>query len=146
MEAATLEAPAPVQTEVPIPVSQSTIAELLEQHLDPSQQKKIAVENLSRIKFMIAPDGKSAISAEELKTDKHRQIVEESLKTILGHRAEDAPYLPPADGLADKLGFGSNFVELSGAGTIKRLAEAGVKDLADALGIDRHHSYAARVK
>lgn len=146
MEAATLEAPAPVQPEAPALVPQPTIAELLEQHLDHSQQKKIAVKNLSRIKFLIAPDGKSAISAEELKTDKHRQIVEDSLKTILGHRAEDAPYLPPADGLADKLGLGSNFVELTGAGTIKRLAEAGVKDLADALGIDRHHSHAARVK
>ena len=145
MEAATLEAPAPVQTEVPAPVPQPTIAELLEQHLDPSQQKKIAVENLSRIKFLIAPDGKSAISAEPLPSDKHREIVEDSLKTILGHRAEDAPYLPPADGLADKLGLGSNFVELNGAGTIKRLAEAGVKDLADALGIDRH-SHAAKVR
>ncbi len=146
MEAATLEAPAPVQTEAPPPALQATIAELLEQHLDHSQQKKIAVENLSSIKFMVAPDGKSAISDEPLPSDKHRQIVEDSLKTILGHRAEDAPYLPPADGLADKLGLGSNFVELTGAGTIKILAEAGVKDLADALGIDRHHSYAARVK
>lgn len=147
MEAATLEAPAPVQTEVPAPVApQPSIAELLEQHLDHSQQKKIAVENLSSIKFMVAPDGKSAISAEELKTDKHRQIVEDSLKTILGHRAEDAPYLPPADGLADKLGLGSNFVELTGAGTIKRLAEAGVKDFADALEEKKEHGHAARVR
>ena len=146
MEVATLEAPAPVQTEVPAPVApQPSIAELLEQHLPHDQQKKIAVENLSSIKFMVAPDGRSAISAEPLPSDKHREIVEESLKTILGHRAEDAPYLPPADGLADKLGFGSNFVELGGAGTIKRLAEAGVKDLADALGIDRH-SHAAKVR
>ena len=148
MEAATLEAPAHAQTEAPAPVPEPTIAELLEQHLDHSQQKKIAVENLSRIKFLIAPDGKSAISAEPLPSDKHREIVEESLKTILGHRAEDAPYLPPADGLADKLGLscGSSFVEINGAGTIKRLAEAGVKDLADALGIDRHHSHAAKVR
>lgn len=145
MEAATLEAPAPVQMEVPAPVPQPTIAELLEQHLDHSQQKKIAVENLSRIKFLIAPDGKSAISAEPLPSDKHREIVEDSLKTILGHRVDDLPYLPTADGLADKLGFGSNFVELSGAGTIKRLAEAGVKDLADALNIS-HSSHAARVR
>ncbi len=147
MEAATLEAPASVLTEAPAPVAEPTIAELLEQHLDHSQQKKIAVENLSSIKFMVAPDGKSAISSEELKTDKHRQIVEESLKTILGHRVDDLPYLPAADGLADKLGLscGSNFVEINGAGTIKRLAEAGVKDLADALGIDRH-SHAAKVR
>ena len=139
MEAATLEAPAPVQTEVPAPVQQPTIAELLEQHLDQSQQKKIAGENLSRIKFLIAPDGKSAISAEPLPSDKHREIVEESLKTILGHRVDDLPYLPPADGLADKLGLasGSNFVEINGAGTIETLAKAGVKDLADALGISQ---------
>ena len=148
MEAATLEAPAPIQPEVPAPVEQPSVAEILEQHLDHSQQKKIAVENLSRIKFMIAPDGKSAISAEPLPSDKHQQILEDSLKTILGHRAEDAPYLALADGLADKLGLscGSSFVEINGAGTIKRLAEAGVKDLADALGIDRHHSHAAKVR
>ncbi len=146
MEAATLEAPAPVQTEVPAPVApQPSIAELLEQHLDHSQQKKIAVENLSRIKFLVAPDGKSAISAEPLPSDKHREIVEDSLKTILGHRVDDLPYLPAADGLADKFGLGSNFVELTGAGTIKRLAEASVKDLAEALGIDRH-SHAAKVR
>lgn len=146
MEAATLEAPASVHTEAPAPVPEPTIAELLEQHLDHSQQKKIAVENLSRIKFLIAPDGKSAISAEPLPSDKHRQLVEDSLKTILGHRVDDLPYLPAAEGLADKLGLGSNFVELSGAGTIKRLAEAGVKDLADALEEKKEHGHAARVR
>ncbi len=52
MEAAILEAPAPVQTEVP--VLQPSVAEILNQHLDHSQQKKIAVENLSSIKFLIA--------------------------------------------------------------------------------------------
>jgi hypothetical protein len=147
METATLEAPAPILTEAPAPVPESTLAELLEQHLDHSQQKKIGVENLSRIKFLIAPDGKSAISAEPLPSDQHRQIVEDSLRTVLGHRAEDAPYLPPADGITDKLGLssGSSFIELTEAETIKRLAEAGVKDLADALGINQT-SHAARIK
>lgn len=147
MEAATLEAPALVQTEVPIPVVQPTVAEILEQHLDHSQQKKIAVENLSSMKFLIAPDGKSAVSTKELPSNTHKQIVEESLQRILGHRAEDAPYLSASDGLADKLGLssGSNFVEIKGASTIKTLAEAGVKDFADALDIDRH-SHAARFR
>ncbi len=86
MEAATLEAPlvvhqetpVPVQTEAPAPVPPPTIAEILEQHLDRHQQKKIAVENLSRIKFLVAPDGKSAVSTKELPSDKHREIVEAS--------------------------------------------------------------------
>lgn len=146
MEVATLEVPAPVYTETPAPVPQPTITELLEQHLDHAQQKKIAVDNLSSIKFLIAPDGKSAISAKPLPSDKHRQIVEDSLKTVLGHRAEDVPYLPTADGLADKLGLGSNFVEITGAGTIKSLADAGVKDFADALEEKKEHGHAARVR
>lgn len=96
---------------------------------------------------MVAPDGKSAL-ADELKSDKHREIVEASLTTILGVRPEDAPYLPAQEGMAGALGSflsGSNFVELHGAGTIKRLAEAGVKDFADALDV-KQHSHAARVK
>lgn len=135
MEAATLEALAPVHTEVPAPVPEPTIAEILDQHLSHAQQKKIAVENLSSIKFLIAPDGKSAVSTKELPSDTHKQIVEESLQRILGHRAEDAPYLPEAGGLADKLGLSlsSKFVEIRGAETIKTLAEAGVKDFAGVL-------------
>lgn len=74
MEAATLEAPAPV----PPP----SIADILVDHLDHAQQKKIAVENLSSMKFLIAPDGTSAVSAKPLPSDKHRQIVEESLKAV----------------------------------------------------------------
>lgn len=147
MEAATLEAPAPVPTEVPAPVSQPGIAEILDQHLDHSQQKKIAVENLSSIKFLIAPDGKSAVSAESLPSDTHRQIVEASLKTVLEERIDNAPYLPAAEGITDKLGLscGSNYVELIGAGTIKMLAEAGVKDFADALDA-KQQSHAAKVR
>ncbi len=147
MEAATLEAPALVHTEATAPVPQPTVAEILDQHLDHSQQKKIAVETLSKIPFLIAPDGKSAVSTDELKSDKHRQIVEASLKTVLGHRAEDAPYLPAAEGLADKLGLssGSNFVQIDGRETIKMLAEAGVKDFAAALDV-KQHSHAAKVK
>lgn len=115
----------------PAPVPQPGIAEILEQHLDHAQQKKIAVENLSSIRFLIAPDGKSAISAESLPSDQHRQIVEESLKTVLGERIDNAPYLPAAERITDKLGLssGNNYVELTGAGTIKMLAEAGGKRL-----------------
>lgn len=147
MEAATLEAPAPVHTELPAPVPQPSIAEILDRHLDPAQQKKIAVDNLSSIRFLIAPDGKSAVSTKELPSETHKQIVEESLQRILGHRAEDAPYLPEAEGLADKLGLssGSNFVEIKGAGTIRTLAEAGVKDFADALAVTQT-THAARVR
>ena len=57
MEAATLEAPAPVHTETPAPViTQPTVADILDQHLNHAQQKKIAVETLSEIPFLIAPD------------------------------------------------------------------------------------------
>ncbi len=143
-----LQHPAPVHKEdLALLAPQPTVAEILEQHLPHDQQKKIAVDNLSSIKFMVAPDGKSAISAEELKSDKHREIVEASLTTILGVRPEDAPYLPAQEGMVSALGLasGSNFVELNGAGTIKRLAEAGVKDFAAALDV-KQHSHAARVK
>jgi len=147
MEAATLEAPVYVQPEAPVVVAEPNIAELLEQHLDHNQQKKIAVDNLSSIKFLVAPDGKSAVSLKELPSDKHKQIVEESLRQILGHRPEDAPYLPAQEGIAGTLGLSSasNFVEINAPAHIKRLAEAGVKDFADALGIDQK-THAARVR
>ena len=147
MEAATLEAPAPVHTEAPVPVLQPSVAEILEQHLDHSQQKKIAVETLSSIKFLIAPDGKSAVSVKPLPSDTHRQIVEESLKTVLGERIDDAPYLPAAEGITEKLGLssGNNYIELTGAATIKMLAEAGVKDFAAGLDV-KQHSHAAKVR
>ena len=106
MEAATLEAPAPVQTEVPIPVvPQPTVAEILEQHLDHAQQKKIAVETLNKIPFLIAPDGKSAVSTDELKGEKHREIVETSLKTLLGERPNNASYLSAPEGIGERLGL-----------------------------------------
>lgn len=147
MEAATLEAPAPVHTEVPAPVPQPSVAEILDQHLDHSQQKKIAVETLSSIKFLIAPDGKSAISSKPLPSDTHRQIVEASLKTVLGERIDNAPYLPAEEGITEKLGLssGSNYVELTGAATIRMLADAGVKDFATALDA-KQQSHAARVR
>lgn len=151
-EAAVLEAPVtiehPVPVETPAPIApQPTIAEILDQHLDHNQQKKIAVENLSSIKFLIAPDGKSAISAKEINIPEHRDIVEASLTALLGVRPDDAPYLPPVGGIEEKLGLssGSNFVKIEGAGTIKMLAEAGVKDFAAALG-EKQHGHAARVK
>jgi len=147
MEAATLEAPAPVHTEVPAPVPQPSVAEILGEHLDYAQQKKIAVENLSSIKFLIAPDGKSAVSAKPLPSDQHRQIVEESLKAVLGERIDNAPYLPAAEGLGEKLGLSSasHFVKIEGTATIKMLAEAGVKDFAAALDT-KQHSHAAKVR
>lgn len=146
MEAATLEAPTPVHTEVPAPVI-PTVADILDQHLDHAQQKKIAVETLSKIPFLIAPDGKSAISTKELKSDKHREIIEASLKTVLGERPDNAPYLPASEGIGEKLGLTShsNFVQIDGGGTIKMLAAAGVKDFADALGTG-HTTHAARVR
>ena len=136
-----------VHTEVPAPIPQPTVADILGEHLDHAQQKKIAVENLSSIKFLIAPDGKSAISAEPLPSDKHRKIVEESLKTVLGERIDNAPYLPIAEGITDKLGLssGHNHVELTGAGTIKMLADAGVKDFAVALDA-KQQSHAAKIR
>lgn len=140
--------PAPVHTEVPPSViPQPTVAEILGEHLDHAQQKKIAVENLSSIKFMIAPDGKSAISAEPLPSDKHREIVEASLKSVLGPRAEDVPYLPTA-GITDKLKLssGSHFVEIDGGGTIEMLAKAGVRDFATALEEKKELGHAARVR
>jgi hypothetical protein len=148
MEAATLEAPAPVHMEAPASVlPQPTVAEILDQHLDHSQQKKIAVDNLSSIKFLIAPHGDKAISTKEIKSPEHREIIEASLKAVLGHRADNAPYLPAADGIGEKLGLssGSNFVQVEGRGTIKMLAEAGVKDFAEALDV-KQHNHAAKLR
>ena len=147
MEAATLEAPAPVHTEIPAPVAPPSVAEILGEHLDYAQQKKIAVENLSSLKFLIAPDGKSAISAKPLPSETHRQIVEASLKTVLGERIDNTPYLPAGEKISEKLGLssGNNFVELTGAATIKMLAEAGVKDFATALAA-KQQSHAAKVR
>lgn len=147
MEAATLEAPASVHPEVSAPVPQPSVAEILGEHLDHSQQKKIAVENLSSIKFLIAPDGKSAVSTKPLPSDTHREIIEASLKAVLGERIDNAPYLAAAEGIGEKLGLssGSNFVQIDGRGTIKMLAEAGVKDFAAALDA-KQQSHAAKVR
>lgn len=140
--------PASVHPEAPASViPQPTVAEILEQHLDHAQQKKIAIDTLSKIPFLIAPDGKKAISTEELKSPEHWEIVEASLKAVLGERPDNAPYLPASEGIGEKLGLtaGSTFVQLDGRGTIKMLAEAGVKGFADALGISPS-THAARVK
>lgn len=131
-------------------IPEPTVAEVLgqfEQHLDRHQQKKIAVETLSSIKFLIAPDGQSAISAKELKSPEHREIVEASLQTVLGVRPDGGAYLLPAEGLGEKLGFSSasQFAKIEGAGVIKMLAEAGVKDFAAALDV-KQHSHAAKVR
>lgn len=136
------------QVEVPAaPLPQPSIADILVDHLDHHQQKKIAVETLSSIRFLIAPDGKSAISAKELKSPEHREIVEASLQTVLGERPDGGAYLPPAEGLGEKLGLSvaSHFVKIEGAATIKMLAEAGVKDFAAALDT-KQHGHAAKVR
>lgn len=101
------------------------------------------MHNLNQTKFLIAPDGKSAISAEEIKSDEHRRILEESLKTLLGERIENEPYLVQSEGV---LGLGgNNFAQIVAPAHIKALAEAGVKDFADALNISQS-SHAARVR
>ena len=144
MEAATLEAP--VVMEAPAATS-PMVAELLDQHLDHKTQKQIAVQNLNSIKFLIAPDGKSAVSSEELKSPAHRQIVEESLKAVLGERMDNTPYLPAPQGVEGMLGLtsGNNFVQIHAPAHIQMLAEAGVKDFAEALGVS-HTSHAAKVR
>lgn len=115
----------------------------VENHLDLETQKRIAVQNLNKISFVIAPDGKRAISAEEIKSPEHREILEASLKALLGERIDNAPYLASSEGV---LGLGgSNFAEIPAPANIKALAEAGVKDFADALGISQS-THAARVR
>lgn len=105
------------------------------------------MENLSSIEFLIAPDGRIAISAEPLPSDKHQQIVEESFKVVLGERIDNTPYLSVSEGIGERLGLsaGHNHVELTGAGTIKMLADARVKDFAAALDV-KQHSHAAKVR
>ncbi len=116
---------------------------VLEHHLDHETQKRIAVHNLNQTKFLIAPDGTRAISAEEIKSHPHREILEASFKTLLGERIDNEPYLVPSEGV---LGLGgNNFAQIVAPANIKALAEAGVKDFADALNISQS-SHAARVR
>ncbi len=117
---------------------------VLEHHLDEHAQKRLAVQNLSKISFMVSPDGKRTISTEELKSEAHREIIEQSLKTLLGERIDNAPYLaPPESGILGTASQG--FVELNAPAHIRRLAEAGVKDFVKSLAAE-HHSHAARIK
>lgn len=118
---------------------------VLEHHLDEHAQKRLAVQNLSKISFMVAPDGNRAISTEELKSDTHRDIIEQSLKTLLGERIDNAPYLAQPESGVLGMGSSSNFVELNAPANIKALAEAGVKDFVKSLTVE-HHSHAARLK
>lgn len=116
---------------------------VLEHHLDHETQKRIAVHNLNKISFVILPDGKSAVSTEEIKSPAHEQILEESLKTLLGERIDNTPYLTTAEGIFGS--FGNNFAQINAPAHIKILAESGVKDFADALNIS-HSTHAARVR
>lgn len=107
-------------------------------------RKESRCSNLNKISFLVSPDGNSAVSTEELGSGGHGRIVEESLKTLLGERIDNAPYLAQPEGMFG-LAAGGNFVEIAAPAHIKMLAEAGVKDFADALGIGQT-SHAARVR
>ncbi len=115
----------------------------VENHLDHETQKRIAVQNLNQTKFLISPDGTHAISAEEIKSPHHREILEASIKTLLGERLDNEPYLAPSEGV---LGLGgNNFAQIPAPANIKALAVAGVKDFADALNISLS-THVARVR
>lgn len=123
---------------------------VLEHHLNEHAQKQLAVQNLNKISFMVAPDGKRAISTEELKSDAHREIIEQSLKTLLGERIDNIPYLPaPESGLLGTTPA-QGFVEINAPAHIEMLAKAGVKDFAKA--VEHQHekaepvSHVARLK
>lgn len=121
-----------------------TATDILGHHLDHDAQKRIAVQNLNKISFLVAPDGNSAVSTKELNSPEHGRIIEASLKTLLGERIDNAPYLAQKEGMFG-LASGGNFVEIAAPAHIKMLAKAGVKDFADALGIS-HSTHAARVR
>lgn len=115
---------------------------VLEHHLDHATQKRLAVQNLNKISFMVSPDGKRAVSAEEIKSDAHREIIEQSLKALLGERIDNAPYLPqPENGT----GASAGFVEIHAPAHIQMLAEAGIKDFVKAHEVEQG-SHAAKLR
>ncbi len=121
-----LEAPAPVHTEIPAPViPQPTVAEILDQHLDHAQQKKIAYRDVEQNSIPDYTTWRQSDFYGGVKSPAHREIVEASLKTLLGERPDNAPYLSALEGIGEKLGLtsGSDFVQIDGRGAIKMLAE-----------------------
>lgn len=118
---------------------------VLEHHLNEHAQKRLAVQNLNKISFMVSPDGKNAVSTEELKSPAHREIIEQSLKTLLGERIDNAPYLAQQETGVLGMGSRSNFVELNTPGHINILAKAGVKDFVKSLEVE-HTSHVAKIR
>lgn len=124
---------------------QEAVAELSPpSHVDSDTQKRIAVQNPNKMSFLIAPDGSGAIAAEPMKSDGHSQIVNESLKTVLGSQGEGVSYSTTQDKGFLGLPVG-DVPRIQTAEAVQTLAAAGVKDFADALGIGPS-SHAARVR
>ena len=113
-------------------------------HVDSDAQKRIAVQNLNKMSFLIAPDGGGAIAAEPVKSDGHSRIINDSLKTVLGAQGEGVTYSTTQD--KGFLGLPVGEVpRIHTPEAVQTLAAAGVKDFADALGISQT-SHAARVR
>lgn len=127
-------APQPEAAAVPEPVK----------HVDEETARRIAVQNLSKTSFLIAPDGSGAVAAEPGKTNEQARVVSESLNVLLGAHSEGATHSTTNDiGFLD-LPVG-NVTKIHTAEAVRTLAEAGVKDFADALNISRT-THTARVR
>lgn len=113
-------------------------------HVNSDTQKRIAVQNLNKLSFLIAPDGNGAIAAEPMKSDGHSQIVNESLKIVLGSQGEGVSYTTTQDKGFLGLPVG-DVPRIQTAEAVQTLAAAGVKDFADALGISSS-THASRVR
>lgn len=62
------------------------------------------------------------MSTEEIKSDGHQRILEESLQTLLREWIDNAPYLAPAEGMFGP--GGSSFAEIPAPVNLKALAGA----------------------
>ena len=113
-------------------------------HVNSDTQKRIAVQNLNKMSFLIAPDGSGAIAAEPMKSDGHSQIVNQSLKIVLGSQGEGVTYTTTQDKGFLGLPVG-DVPRIQTAEAVQTLAVAGVKDFADALGISPS-THAARIR
>ena len=111
--------------------------------LDEDTQKRIAVQNLNKISFLISPGGYSALAS--IKNAEESHFVKESLKVLLGPVREIAQYNV---GRIPERGHEFSIEEIkestriaatiSGTEDIKKLAEAGVNDFAVILGKTTH--------
>lgn len=128
----------------PTPRQEAAAEPSPQSHVDSDTQKRIAVQNLNKMSFLIAPDGGGAIATEPMKGDGHSRIINESLKTLLGAQGEGVTYTTTQD--KGFLGLPSaEVLRIQTAEAVRTLAASGVKDFADALGIS-HTSHASRVK